>query len=41
MSSRSDGEEMAEEEPENQVTEALSGCLDFSLTAKERLMLVA
>lgn len=41
MSLRSDGEEMAGEEPENQAMEALSGCLDFTLTVKERLTLVA
>lgn len=41
MSLRSNGEEMAEEEPEKLVTEALGGHLDVNLTVKEPLTLVA
>ena len=39
VSSRRDGEEWPEEEePEKQVTRALSGCLGFSLTVGESLL---
>lgn len=39
VSSRSDGEEWPEEEePEKQVTRALSGCLGFSLTVGEPML---